>query len=136
MRKVLTVLAAAALALLLVACSPEESAHLTDVNAYRQANGLPALQWDEDVYNKAHEWSQHMADAGVLSHSRLADGVPAGWHRLGENVAMAPTLDSAMTALENSPPHRANLLNPGFDRIAIGVVQQKGMFWVTESFIG
>lgn len=124
------------MALLLVACSPDEATHLRAVNDFRQANGLPALHWDEDVYTKAHDWSQHLADAHALSHSKLSDGVPDGWHRIGENVAMAPTLDSAMTALENSPPHRANLLNPNYDRIAIGVVQQDGMYWVTETFVG
>jgi uncharacterized protein YkwD len=136
MRKLAMSIAAAALALLLVACSPEEATHLQAVNQFRTANGAPALQWDEGVYQKAHDWSQHLADAGKLSHSNLADGVPDGWHRLGENVAMASTLDAAMNALENSPPHRANLLNPAFDRVAIGVVHQNGLYWITETFVG
>ena len=69
---------------------------------------------------------QHLADQGQLSHSNLADGMPEGWHTLGENVAYASTLEGALKALENSPPHRANMLNPAFDRVAIGVTERNG----------
>jgi uncharacterized protein YkwD len=136
MRRLLVVLVASVLCVLAVACSPEEATHVQAVNDFRTANGVPSLAWDEDVYAKAHDWAQHMADAGALSHSDLRAGVPAGWHHLGENVAMAPTLDSAMKALEASPLHRANLLSRDFDRVAVGVAQARGMFWVTEDFVG
>jgi uncharacterized protein YkwD len=139
MRKVLTAAGAVLLALVLVACTPEEASHGQAVNDFRTANGVPILNWEEQVYPAARAWSQHMADAGALSHpSNLAAdfNVPAGWHKLGQNVAVAPTLESAMTALENSAPHRANLLDPAFTRIAIGIIQQGGRYWVTEDFIG
>ena len=136
MRRVLTVLATAAIALLLVACTPEEATHLEQLNAFRTGQGLPALQWEEGAYQKAHDWSQHLADAGRLSHSTLSAGVPAGWHTLGENVAYAPTLEAAQRALEKSPGHRANMLNPAFTKVAVGVVHQGGMYWVTQVFIG
>ena len=136
MRKLVATLVGLSVALLLVACTPEEGNHLQAVNAFRTSQGVPALKWEEGAYAKAHDWSQHLADQGFLSHSVLSQGVPAGWHHLGENVAMNPTLEGAMLALEASPPHRANLLNPAFDRVAVGVVQAKGMFWVTEVFLG
>jgi uncharacterized protein YkwD len=125
--------------LLLAACTPEEGHHLTAVNDFRGANGQQMLTWDEDIYNAARNWSQHMADAGALSHPEdLAANFapPAGWHKVGQNVAEASTLDQAMTALENSPPHRHNLLDPGFTQIAVGVVQANGLYWVTEDFLG
>jgi uncharacterized protein YkwD len=136
MRKLVAAVAGLAVALLLVACTPQEADHLKAVNGFRTAQGLPALTWEEGAYAKAHDWSQHLADQGFLSHSVLSQGVPAGWHVLGENVAMNPSLDGAMLALEASPPHRANLLDPAFDRVAVGVVQAKGLYWVTEVFIG
>jgi uncharacterized protein YkwD len=135
MRKLL-VIVSIALALLLAACTPEEADHLAAVNNFRAANGVPGLAWEEGAYVKAHAWSQQMANAGALSHSKLSSGVPAGWRRLGENVAMAPTLDGAMRALQNSPAHRANLLNRQFTKVAIGVVMANGYVWVTEVFIG
>jgi uncharacterized protein YkwD len=136
MRKVLSAGLALLLVVLLAACTPEEADHLKAVNDFRTANGVPTLQWEEGAYAKAHDWSQHMADANKLSHSVLSQGVPAGWRTIGENVAYNSTLQGAMTALQNSPAHRSNLLNPRFTKVAVGVVQARGYFWVTEVFIG
>ncbi|MCU1379936.1 MAG: SCP-like extracellular [Acidimicrobiales bacterium] len=136
MRRLVSVLVGLALATLLVACTPDEGNHLDAVNRFRTANGLPALTWEEGAYAKVHRWSEKMAADGRLSHSVLTQGVPAGWHVLGENVAMNPSLDGAMTALEQSPAHRANLLNPRFTKVAVGVVKAGTRYWVTEVFIG
>ena len=136
MRKVVATVVAAVVALLLVACTPDEATHFTQLNEYRTSQGVPTLNWEEAAYAKAHSWSEHMASQNKLSHSILSQGVPAGWTALGENVAMGPTMDSAMDALKKSAPHRANMLNPKFKRAAIGVVQRNGYFWITEVFIG
>jgi uncharacterized protein YkwD len=136
MRKVLALLIAALAVLLLVACSPEEASHVQMVNSFRSANGVPQLDWSDPLYDKARAWSQHMADEGKLSHSDLKAGAPAGWRILGENVAYNSSLTGAMEALENSPAHRANLLNPAFTRVAVGIVFQNKVYWVTEEFVG
>jgi uncharacterized protein YkwD len=130
------VTAALAIAVLSAACSPDEANAFVSVNSFRDANHVPMLGWNESVYAKAVAWSSHMADEGTLSHSTLSDGVPAGWTHLGENVAYASSVEGAMAALEASPPHRANLLNPVFTTAAIGIVQRDGRFWVTEVFVG
>jgi uncharacterized protein YkwD len=135
-RRIALVLFIGLVALLCSACTPQEAEAFGSVNALREANGLPALGWNEDAYAKAVAWSNHMADEGRLSHSVLRDGIPAGWRALGENVAYAGSVAQAMAALEASPPHRANLLNPAFSSIAIGVVERDGRVWVTEVFIG
>ena len=118
------------------ACSPQEEEAFRSVNTFRAANQLRWLDWNEGAYEKAVAWSNHMADDGKLSHSKLAQGIPGGWNRLGENVAYAGSVAQAMAALEASPPHRANLLNPAFTSIAIGIVERDGRVWVTEIFIG
>jgi uncharacterized protein YkwD len=135
MRKLLVALCAL-LVLLVAACSPDEANHFGAVNTFRLGNGLAALVWNPHLDGKAHAWSQKMADDGSLSHSNLADGAPQGWHYLGENVALASTLDGAMQALENSPPHRANLLNGHYSSGAVGVVYANNVYWVTEEFVG
>jgi uncharacterized protein YkwD len=118
------------------ACSPQEEEAFKAVNALRNANGLRWLDWNQGAYDKAVAWSNHMADEGRLSHSELRKDVPPGWRILGENVAYAGSVAQAMEALEASPPHRANLLNPAFTSIAIGVVERNGRVWVTEVFLG
>jgi uncharacterized protein YkwD len=40
----------------------------------------------------------------------------------GENLALAPTLNTAHEGLMNSPGHRANILEKNFRRIGIGVI--------------
>lgn len=134
--RILAGLAALVFVALAAACSPQEASAYQSVNDLRDANHVQHLDWYDGAYAKAVAWSNHMADQGQLSHSNLADGIPAGWHVLGENVAYAGSVPAAMAALEASPPHRANLLNPAFDRIAIGVVQRGGTVWVTEEFVG
>ena len=136
MRKVVALFVAALAVLLLVACTPDEANHVQMVNAFRTSNGVAELDWDDTLYDKAREWSQHMADQGRLSHSDLKAGAPAGWHILGENVAYNSSLTAAMEALENSPVHRANLLNPEFTRVAVGIIFQNKVYWVTEEFVG
>lgn len=136
MRKVLAPVAAVLVALLLAACTPEESDAVVQVNAFREANALAPFAWEEGAYAKARAWSEKMADDGHLSHSKLSDGVPGGWKTLGENVAYAGSVDGALRALERSPGHRANLLNPRYDRIAIGIIERNGTFWVTQVFLG
>ena len=106
------------------------------VNDFRISQGVQQLGWDDTLYVKAREWSQHMANEGKLSHSDLRSGAPAGWRILGENVAWNTSLVGAMEALEASPAHRANLLNPQFKRVAVGIIFQDGKYWVTEEFVG
>jgi uncharacterized protein YkwD len=107
-----------------------------EVNQFRAANGLGALAWDGTLYTKAVGWAQHLAAAGSLSHSASGAGVPAGWRTVGENVGYGPSVSSVLTAFQNSAPHRANLLNPAFTRVAVGIVEANGTYWVTEEFYG
>jgi uncharacterized protein YkwD len=118
------------------ACSPEEDAGFQAINHLRAENHIAALRGNDAVYPKAIAWSNHMADENRLSHSTLSDGVPAGWHTLGENVAYASTMSGAIAALEASAPHRANMLNPAFTSVAVGVAARNGKVWVTEVFVG
>ena len=136
MRRKLAVLLVASLALVGLACSPEEQASWTAINDLRHANGLPQLAWDEAAYAKAKAWSHKMAADGRLSHSILSADLPGGWRYLGENVAMNTSVAGAMRALEASPGHRANLLNRNFTRVGVGVVKSGNYYWVTEVFIG
>ena len=118
------------------ACTPQEADAYSRTNDTRARHGVASLAWNEAAYDKAVAWSNRMADEGQLSHSKLADGVPSGWRRLGENVVRAGSVEEAMAALAASPPHLANIVNPAFTSIAIGVVERDGQVWVTQVFVG
>lgn len=135
-RKVTLAVAALAVAISAMACSPEERHTFEEINAFRAANGVAALQWEGPAHEKALAWSKHLATQGRLSHSTLSDGIAPGWKTLGENVAFNASLDGAIRALERSPGHRANLLNPRFTHVAVGAVHVNGLWWVTQVFIG
>jgi uncharacterized protein YkwD len=135
-RKVTLAIAALTVAIAAVACSPEERHTFEEINAFRGANGVAALEWEGSAHAKAVAWSKHMASQGRLSHSTLSDGIDPGWKALGENVAYNSSLDGAIRALERSPGHRANLLSPKFTHVAVGVVKANGLWWVTQVFIG
>jgi uncharacterized protein YkwD len=122
----------ALVALLLVGCMSQDDVNaLSALNSDRAANGgLAALELNDALYVKAQGWAQHLADASggectlaSLSHSDLRVGAPAGWTKLGENVACrTTTADVASTVgpiegqFMNSPPHRANILDRDFNR--------------------
>ncbi|HZJ27427.1 MAG TPA: CAP domain-containing protein, partial [Acidimicrobiia bacterium] len=108
---------------------------ISSANSVRAGRGLPALESDGGLSNKASGWAQTMANAGDIFHSNLPDGVSANWHRLGENVGMGPDTGSIAQALINSPGHYANLIDPGFRYVGVGVVSTADTCFVSEVFM-
>ncbi len=107
-----------------------ESEMLADVNREREANGLAPLRMDVDLRKLARSHSADMLQRGYFSHY-TPDGL-SPFDRMnaanieytygGENLALAPSTGLAMQGLLNSPGHRANILNPNFERIGIGAI--------------
>lgn len=109
---------------------------LSTINGYRSANGLPQLQYDAQLSGLAVQQAQANAGAGRLAHTpNLAAGVSANWSKLGENVGMGLSTPIIWDAFLNSSPHRANLLDPAFTHIGIGVVMSGSTQWVTHRFM-
>lgn len=92
------------------------------VNASRAAAGLPALRENLVLDIKADRWAQGMRDQCRIWHSRLADGAPPNWRKLGENVGMGGNVGQIHDAYMNSPGHRANVLDPSFTEIGTAAV--------------
>ena len=109
---------------------------LGQVNAFRQVNGVSGLAWDSGLAATAGDWSGRMALAGAISHRANLLAGTSGCSRVGENVASAGSLSSALSLLEQSPQHRANLLDGGFTRVGVGVVESGGRVYVTQIFCG
>jgi len=112
-----------------------ESDFIARTNALRSSKGLPTLSVNGTLSAKARAWAEHMAAVGAISHSNLPDGAPSEWHRLGENVGRGPSVDAIHNALVASPEHYANLTDPGFQSIGVGVVNANGTIFVSEVFM-
>ena len=77
-----------------------------------------------------------MAKAGNIYHSKnLAAGVTGGWSSIGENVAMAGSVEAAQAALEASPGHYENMVNGAFNQVGIGVVVRNDVVYVVQVFV-
>ncbi len=107
-----------------------EARMLDLVNRERAKAGLQPVRADPELAEVARAHSRDMFARGYFSHyspegQDLGDRLRAGgvrYLRAGENLALAPTLDTAHQGLMNSPGHRANILRPQFGRLGIGVL--------------
>jgi uncharacterized protein YkwD len=106
-----------------------ERALLDEVNRVRAAHGLPGLRVDSALQRAARSHSVDMLRRGYFGHGAFAERLArfgARGPRLGENLAWgAGTAAAARDMVRRwlaSPPHRANLLRPGFRRIGVGAV--------------
>jgi uncharacterized protein YkwD len=113
----------------------EEAAFVADINALRASRGLPTLQVRANLVGKARGWAGTMAGAQKIWHSRLSAGVGARWQKLGENVGRGPSERLLQAAFIASPTHFANLVDPAFTNIGVGVVAAGGTLFVSQVFM-
>lgn len=100
------------------------------VNQERLQAGLSELKIHTGLVELARLKSKDMIALNYFAHQSPTYGSPfemmqkAGiaYSYAGENLAGAPTVARAHTALMNSPGHRANILNPNFTHVGIGIV--------------
>lgn len=111
--------------------SQDEKAMLDMVNEERKEKGLAPLQMDSRLVDIARKKSQDMITNNYFGHTSPTYGTPfealrkngIDYHYAGENLAGAPTVERAHDALMKSPGHRANILNPNFTAVGIGIVE-------------
>ena len=106
------------------------------INDLRAGLGLAPYAVDPELTANAQRWAASMAQAGAMSHQAdLAVGLTSAWVRLGENVGNGPDVASIHAALVASPGHHANLVDPSFGSVGVGVVEAGGTLWVAEEFL-
>lgn len=106
------------------------------INDERAARGLKPLVVQSELVAGARFQADAIRDAGRLFHNpELASVVDRGWLKLGENVGYGGTVSGLHAAFMNSPGHRANVLDPHFTHIGLGVVVDGGKIWVAEVFM-
>src|SRR5947209_16389592 len=112
----------------------DEAQFFADLNAVRARNGVPPLATDGQLVSVARAWSAQMAGPAGLSHNPDLGSQVSNWRTLGENVGTGGDVASIEAALEASPHHFENMVDPAFNYVGIGVVEAGGAVWVTEDF--
>lgn len=121
-----------------------EAAMRALVNAERaKAGGLRPLVEDAETLDVSRAHARDMFERSYFAHVSPEGRTPfdrlraakLGYRAAGENLALARTLDMAHQGLMNSPGHRANILNPAFGRLSVGIVDggRHGLM-VTQTF--
>ncbi len=100
----------------------ERAAVINAINHSRAQHGIPGLRENAQLNNKADAWARTMRDQCRIWHSRLSDGAPGGWRKLGENVGRGGSIQSVHVAYMNSAGHRRNILDRSFNQVGAGAV--------------
>ncbi len=116
---------------------------LQRANQSRQRAGAPALVIDSGLTAAARVHAQAMLEANQLSHQfpqeqslvqRLAATTRLQLDQAAENVALDYSAQGGHEHLMLSPPHRANLLNPAYNVVGLGVVRSGDRLFIVEDF--
>lgn len=140
-----------------VSLSPDEAALLADLNLERTSRGLTALTLDPSLVSIARAHSEDMFRRDYFDHIAPAPGPASPMDRylaaldyrpdyamVGENIyyrsltdGLTQSATEANDAFMHSPGHRANILQPLYTKVGIGIYRnpQTGEFWVTEMFL-
>ena len=99
--------------------------------------GLPPLTWDTTLYDLAPTTPTRSPPASrcgtPTSRGWLALPWMSNWRSMGENLISGSNMNGwgAEDQWMMSPPHRANILNPCFNHIGVGVkVDGAGRAWI------
>src|SRR5271157_312910 len=105
------------------------------------------LRWNDRLAAVARAHSLDMLNQGYFAHEdpqgrSVAARVKAAgmeWQAVGENIAMSGSVARAEAAFMNEPRfnknHRANILNPDFTEVGIGIAPRPGGgFYITQDF--
>lgn len=111
-------------------------------NQARIDQGLQPLHWDISLAAAAQAHAQKMFDQHSLSHQLPGEpdlqtrAAQAGAHfrEVAENVAMGNGAEGVQKEWMNSPPHRANILDPKLTNVGIGVVEHAGYWYASVVF--
>ena len=137
----------------------EEKALIAAINRERLRQGMHVLMPDAVLTETARTHCQEMCRLDYFAHLSPAAGQHSPMERylssclkdgdadpqaalVGENIfycSISTTTYNASYAHESlmaSPGHRANILNPEFCKVGVGLYRDlQGHFWVTEMFL-
>jgi hypothetical protein len=139
-----SVLPALALALLMAVLVPAPAGasggdvgdYVARINSLRASVGAGPLQVDGELSAAAQGWADHMAATGTLAHSpNIASGLTVAWSKVGENVGVGPSNSVIWPAFVASAHHYANIVDPAFNYVGVGVAYSGGRQWTCHRFM-
>jgi uncharacterized protein YkwD len=119
----------------------DASAAASMISGYRANNGLPPVALDPALMRLAEAQARSMADRDKITHNPggaafIARLRTSGYDAkvAGENISAGyHSLAEAFSGWRDSPPHRANMLLKGADRMGIAAIYAPGskykVFW-------
>jgi len=118
------------------ATADEEAQFVAALNQVRAGVGLPALTVNAELVALSRQHSQVMADAGRIFHGDpISAGFTGPWAKLGENVGIGANVQVLIDAFIASPGHYANIVDPAFSQIGVGVVWKDNALYTTHRFL-
>ena len=108
-------------------------------NDFRAQNGLAPVKANAALNDLAQDWAETVARTGDFKHRpKFAQSYPAGWRSASENIAGQPTGNNPRAFVNqwaNSPGHRANMLNPDFTDLGVGIARANdGTYYAVQNF--
>jgi uncharacterized protein YkwD len=113
-------------------------------NAERARAGLPLLTLSGELSLAAQQYSAVLATDACFAHTcgpvpdmvqRDAQAGYTGWTAVGENIAAGyPSPEAVVNGWMASPGHRANILNPDYRELGVGLASggKYGAYWTQE----
>lgn len=121
----------------------DEQKALALLNADRAAQGLSPVRLNTKLAALAGDYAQDMINRNFFAHNNPEGQTPFDRMRergisfgyAGENLAINTSVAGAEQALMNSPGHRANIMNPRYTQVGIGVrYSRSGSVYVVQEF--
>jgi hypothetical protein len=118
------------------ATASDEAAFLIALNEVRADVGLAPFTMNAELSDLAREHAVVMADSGEIFHaSPISAGYDGPWSKIGENVGVGANVSVLVDAFVASPGHYANIVDPAFTEVGIGVVWSENALYTTHRFL-
>lgn len=123
--------------------SRDQKKALDLLNSDRTAHSLAPLRINAQLSKLAENYARDMINRDYFSHTTPEGLSPFDrmrkqnivFNRAGENLAFNVSVAAAQQAFMNSPGHRANVLDPYYTQVGLGVVNgPNGRVYVVQEF--
>ena len=114
---------------------------LSLINQERTSRGLVPVEYSNELTYMGELHSQDMINRNFFSHDN-PDGGSIDIRRkelgiqtfVGENISKNVSIQASHNSLMQSPPHKANILNPDWNRLGIGIAKDGNTYYISQEF--